>query len=212
MRTSFIFLLALLPVLAACHRDARRNWQGATAVPALEIPADLDRPGRSAEMRVPGAQDVITTDTPDPSSPPTSIALLSSADVAATWAAVAARLERSAGSVSEVDGAGHSARFGIRGDALPERKRGFMARLLADKAEPLREYAAMISVDSENGETLVNINGDGRAVLYLDDLLLGDGISNLGDDDKGVNAPLDRRNALPGGHRAIPDASGRSDR
>lgn len=174
MKIAPIIIFACLPALAACHHDTRPAWQRAEAVPHLDIPADVDAPGRSAEMLVPGAEDSKTVTVADSLRPPVGITLYSDSDVAATWVLVTSKVDAlGEHTILDRDDAARSLDLTIKGSSLPGANAGFWHGLFHNTPDPEQDYFASVDVKSVNGETLIALDGDGRAVLYLKSLIKG---------------------------------------
>lgn len=208
MKHTRMILIACLPILAACHHDARPNWQRAEAAPHLTIPDGIDTPGRSAEMSVPAASGQVEGAVHDDTSPPTSLTMTSDQETGVAWQTVTDRLQASGtAQVVSRDSQEHDLSVSIKGSQLPKPDGGFFSRMFRSKADPERDYFAHISVASENGETLVTLDGDGRAVLYFGHLLEGKSLQFA--KSKGGSVSIeDRRNRVPS-NTGAPDASGR---
>ncbi len=210
MKYSSLLIIACLPLLAACHRDTRPDWQQARVAPHLEIPAGIDTPGRSAEMSVPAAVGKVEGSVHDDTTPPTTVAMTSDQDPAAAWQTVTDRLKAAdAGQVISRDDQEHNLGVSIKGSQLPKPEGGFFSRMFRSKPDPKRDYFTHIKVISENGETFVNLDGDGRAVLYFGHLLEGKSLQFA--KAKGGSVSVEyKRNRVRSENSGAPDASGRT--
>mgnify|MGYP006909076295 CR=1 FL=1 len=210
MKRTYLLILASLPWLAACHPDTRPEWQQAQAAPHLEIPAGVDTPGRSAEMVVPPASGDVEGAVHHDAAPPTSVLMTSDKDTDAAWQTVTEAIAGAGlGKVISRDDQQHRLGMMIKGSALPQPRRGFFSRLFRSKPDPNREYYARIGVDSENGETVVKLDGDGRAVLHLGDILESPTLHLATSKGGDVSRQERPRNRVPD-NSGIPDASGRT--
>lgn len=210
MKLSILVVLAGALVLASCHRDTRPGWQKAEPVSHLTIPAGIDSPGRSAEMVVPESAGTIEGSVRDSAVPPVTVSLASDSDVEATWQKVVNRLEADdLGQVVRKDDADRQLSMTVKGSMLPGPQGGYFSRMLSSKPDPKRDYYAHLSVISENGQTLVNIDGDGRSVMYVANGLEDQSIRQLGTDSDEVSSG---RSYGPRVRDRVKDASGRSGR
>ena len=209
MKYSLLLIIASLPLLAACHHDTRPAWQKAEVAPHLKIPAGIDTPGRSAEMSVPAATGQVEGEVHDDTAPPSSVTLTSDQDTSAAWQDLTAKIEKlGVGTIISRDNQQHHLGLVIKGSDLPGPQGGFFSRMFASKPDPSRDYYAMVGVASENGQTVVNVDGDSRAALHLGQLLQGPTLHLAGSKGGDVSR-LEQRNRVPT-QTGAPDASGRN--
>lgn len=174
MRMNKLIFIALAGALAlaGCHRDTRPAWQRAHAAEHLKIPEGIDSPGRSGEMSVPAATTSVEGTVHDDTTPPGSITLDTDSGVDAAWQQVTAKVgDAGVGTVLSRDDQAHHLGVTLKGSEIPQPKRGFFSRMFHHAPDPDRVYYATVEVVSENGKTLIRINGDGPAVLRLNDVL-----------------------------------------
>lgn len=209
MKLSYILILASLPVLASCNRDTRPDWQKAESAPHLTIPASVDTPGRSAEMVVPDATGDSEAMAHNDTTPPMGLSLTSEDAVGTAWQTVSNRLDSvGIGTIVNRDDVDHRLSLNVKGSELPKREDGFFSRLFGSKPDPSRNYFAVIDVISQNGQTMVNINGDGRAVLPLSSLLEGGSLKPVAQKGGAVSTAAPRTPLRDSGN-VQRDASGR---
>ncbi len=194
MKFSTIILLASLPLLASCHRDTRPEWQQAEAASHLKIPEGVDTPGRSAEMVVPAASGKVEGTVHDDTTPPTSMSLVSDSDIDGAWQVVTGKITGAGiGAIVSRDDAQHQLGLKIKGSELPQPERGFFSRIFHSGPDVARKYYAAIDVISQNGETMVNIDGDGPAVLHLGSMLEGKSLKPVAQKGGDVSRAAPRR-------------------
>ncbi len=209
MKLFYILILASLPVLASCHRDTRPDWQKAEAASHLEIPSGLDTPGRSAEMLVPTATGDGNAMVHNDTTPPSGLSLTSEDDVDTAWQTVNDRLTSGGiGTIVSRDDARHDLSLNIKASELPKRSGGFFSRMFRSKPDPSHNYFATIGVLSQNGQTTININGDGRAVLQLSSMLEGGSLKPMAQKGGSVSTAAPRTQRLRNSG-ATRDASGK---
>ncbi|MGA7296548.1 MAG: hypothetical protein WBW92_03425 [Rhodanobacteraceae bacterium] len=194
MKFSTILILASLPLLASCHRDTRPEWQQAEAAPHLKIPGGIDTPGRSAEMVVPAASGRVEGTVHDDTTPPTSMSLVSDSDIDGAWQVVTGKLTGARiGAIVSRDDDQHHLGLKIKGSELPQPESGFFSWIFHNGPDPARKYYASIGVISQNGETMVNIDGDGPAVLHLGSMLEGKSLKPVAQKGGDVSRAAPRR-------------------
>lgn len=211
MKISTIVLTVGLLALAACHNDTRPAWQTAEVAPHLDIPTGVDTPGLGDEMVVPGAAQVDAADVGRDARPPTSVSLVSNGDVASTWQVVTAKLDTTGiGTIQARNDQAHQLALAIKGSELPGADAGLWTRIFHNTPDPNRDYLATIGVKSINGETLIDIDGDGRAVLHLATVVKSVSISDAAADKQGIDpdAPKALNSLERQPSRAGRDASG----
>lgn len=197
MKLFYILILASLALLASCHRDTRPDWQKAEAASHLQIPNGVDTPGRSAEMTVPAATGNSEAMVHDDTTPPSGVSLTSENDVDTAWQTVNDRLTSAGvGTIVSRDDAKHDLSLNIKGSELPKREVGFFSRMFRSKPDPSRNYFATVDVLSQNGQTTVNINGDGRAVLQLSAMLEGGSLKPMAQKGGSVSTAAPRTDRL----------------